>query len=110
MIIGGKLNFDAYNNGGEWIDSVFDVGPDLVRKNAWTIISLSSSWDLCMQRTSIGKKDTSLEMGRHSSLCHSVGQKGKVASICNLCFSRFEFNFSQFVAKTWESHGQGRAR
>ena len=75
FIIGGKLNFDAYNNGGEWIDSVFDVGPDLVRKNAWTIISLSSSWDLCMQRTSIGKRDTSLEMGRHSSLCHSVGQK-----------------------------------
>ena len=30
-ILGGKLRFDAYNNGGEWLNSVHDVGNSLVR-------------------------------------------------------------------------------
>ena len=112
MIIGGKLNFDAYNNGGEWIDSVFDVGPDLVRKNFLAFSSFpflqlgfvhaeDQYWEEG-HFTGDGKAFKSVSLGR--------SEKGKVASICNLYFSRFEFNFSQFVAKTWESHGQGRAR
>ena len=30
-VLGGKLSFDSYNNGGEWLNSVHDVGASLVR-------------------------------------------------------------------------------
>ena len=30
-VLGGKLDYDAYNNGGEWLNSVHDVGQSLVR-------------------------------------------------------------------------------
>ena len=29
-VLGGRLPWDAYNNGGEWLNSVYDVGPSLV--------------------------------------------------------------------------------
>ena len=29
-VLGGRLPWDAYNNGGEWLNSVFDLGPSLV--------------------------------------------------------------------------------
>lgn len=28
-VLGGKLSFDSYNNGGEWLNSVHDVGASL---------------------------------------------------------------------------------
>ena len=30
-VLGGKLSFDSYNNGGEWLNSVHDVGASLVK-------------------------------------------------------------------------------
>ena len=30
LVLGGRLPWDAYNNGGEWLNSVFDVGSSLV--------------------------------------------------------------------------------
>ena len=41
-VLGGKLNFDAYNNGGEWLNSVHDVGPNLVSVNWESLIQILS--------------------------------------------------------------------
>ena len=39
-VLGGKLNNDSYNNGGEWLYSVHDVGPNLVSVNWESLIQI----------------------------------------------------------------------
>ena len=80
-ILGGKLRYDAYNNGGEWLNSVHDVGNSLVRsgnmkKSHWKPKIRFHRWGLCMPRTNIGTVGASMRKeARPSSLCLSVSWK-----------------------------------
>ena len=72
-VIGGRLNYDAYNNGGEWLNSVHDVGPNLVSVN-WEFENYHR-WDSFTVRITTGSKAGPLEEGRPTNRCHLVGRK-----------------------------------
>ena len=106
-ILGGKLRFDAYNNGGEWLNSVHDVGNSLVRygnmKKSHCKPQISfHRWGLCMPRTIIGTEGASRRKeARRSSLCLSVSWKWMIicglSSQKNKCLMDIEQLFDKFM-------------
>ena len=113
-MLGGKLSFDAYNNGGEWLNSVHDVGASLVRV-------LQSCACLSFTFLKVGfvhAEDQYWEQGQHTGGGKAYKSVSLGRSVCTLASNQSFTALNsvsqnivlQFAARTWGSVGQERVR